>query len=584
MMRSIKSRGGLTSGRGLTESVHLQWVYSMHKCAAIHRSMTTLTGLNHDTSDQHIDLGSSRSNRDFHDLNNIQQWFDQHEPFDLTEERLRSLSSGLIAADDDCINCDKVEEIVAKIQEQLDNLSIPVASIRRKDRIQALNHLYPAIQIDKHKVHFNPSILFTQLTAIVQREEDIKLFFAYELTAIPTTLFKDGFMRKPVKSQLAQYLTLNVQSANEPSIKTLQVIDGGALLHRIKWGKKAAYKDIVEQYVYYIRARYGGSSCIVFDGYGYGPSIKDHEHRRRIKKTYADIHLNESIMAHNNQQVFFSNNKNKNQFVQLQSHYLRQDSQIVYNSTGDADTMIVKCALDFAVQGNEVTIVSDDTDILVLLIYHWKISMATVYFKTEANKMMWRVQDLIANAGELLTSHILFVHAWSGCDTTSATFGQGKTFLLKKFHGKGFEELQHISSIFSQSQITAEDVGRAGSRVFVNLYGGKNGQSLNNLQYYKYMDAVASNSTYLDPQKLPPTERAAYFHSLRVHLQIIVWKRLSNGHDDLNPQQWGWKLDGGALIPIMTDLDAAPERLLKFVRCKCKLTSKNPCGSNACSC
>ena len=289
-------------------------------------------------------------------------------------------------------------------------------------------------------------------------------------------------------------------------------------------------------------------------------------------------------MAHNNQQVFFSNNKNKNQFVQLLSHYLRQDSQIVYNNTGDADTMIVKCALDLAAQGNEVTVVSDDTDILVLLIYHWKISMATVYFKKEAKKMMWRVQDLIANAGELLTSHILFVHTWSGCDTTSATFGQGKTFLLKKFHGKGFEELQHISSIFSQSQITAEDVGRAGSRVFVNLYGGKNGQPLNNLRYYKYMDAVASNSTYLDLQKLPPTERAAYFHSLRVHLQIIIWKRLSNGHDDLNPQQWGWKLDRGVLIPIMTDLDAAPERLLKFVQCKCKLTSKNPCGSNACSC
>ena len=53
-------------------------------------------------------------------------------------------------------------------------------------------------------------------------------------------------------------------------------------------------------------------------------------------------------MAHNNQQVFFSNNKNKNQFVQLLSHYLRQDSQIIYNSTGDADTMIVKCALHFA--------------------------------------------------------------------------------------------------------------------------------------------------------------------------------------------------------------------------------------------
>ena len=101
---------------------------------------------------------------------------------------------------------------------------------------------------------------------------------------------------------------------------------------------------------------------------------------------------------------------------------------------------------------------SDDTDILVVLI--------TVYFKSEAKKMMWKVQDLIANAGELLTSHIV-IHAWSGCITTSALFEQGKTFLLKMFHGKGFEELQHISSIFSESQATAEDVGKAGSHVFV---------------------------------------------------------------------------------------------------------------------
>jgi len=85
MMKSIKSRGELISGRGLTETVHLQWVYSMHKCAAVHRSMTTLTGLNHHKSNQHIDLGTSRSNRDFYDLNTIQQCFDQHEPFDLTE-------------------------------------------------------------------------------------------------------------------------------------------------------------------------------------------------------------------------------------------------------------------------------------------------------------------------------------------------------------------------------------------------------------------------------------------------------------------------------------------------------------------
>ncbi len=34
----------------------------------------------------------------------------------------------------------------------------------------------------------------------------------------------------------------------------------------------------------------------------------------------------------------------------------------------------------------------------------------------------------------------------------------------------------------------------------------------------------------------------------------------------------------------MTDFDPAPEGLLKFIRCKCKLSSRNPCSSNICSC
>ena len=58
----------------------------------------------------------------------------------------------------------------------------------------------------------------------------------------------------------------------------------------------------------------------------------------------------------------------------------------------------------------------------------------------------------------------------------------------------------------------------------------------------------------------------------------MLWKDLAN--DNLDPEQWGWKLDGTILVPVMTDQAPAPESLLKFVQCKCKLTSKNPCGTN----
>ena len=99
-------------------------------------------------------------------------------------------------------------------------------------------------------------------------------YFRYELTSIPTSLFKDRFMRKSQKSQLAKFL----QNGVNPSVQNpgaMYVIDGGALLHRVKWQKKVTYKPIVNQYVKYVRTRYG-DCCVVFDGYGHGPSITDH--------------------------------------------------------------------------------------------------------------------------------------------------------------------------------------------------------------------------------------------------------------------------------------------------------------------
>ena len=77
------------------------------------------------------------------------------------------------------------------------------------------------------------------------------------------------------------------------------------------------------------------------------------------------------------------------------------------------------------------------------------------------------------------------------------------------------------------------------------------------------MEMVSSSKASLDSQKLPPTERAAHYHSLRVHLQVIIWKELSN--NILDPKQWGWKLEGSVFTPIMTNLHAAPDSLLKCV-------------------
>ena len=81
LMRSVKSRGGLTRGRGMTESVRLQWVHSAHRTGAVHEAVADFTGLKTYNSEQHPELGKSRKTRDYADLCKITDWLTDHNPF-----------------------------------------------------------------------------------------------------------------------------------------------------------------------------------------------------------------------------------------------------------------------------------------------------------------------------------------------------------------------------------------------------------------------------------------------------------------------------------------------------------------------
>ena len=59
-------------------------------------------------------------------------------------------------------------------------------------------------------------------------------------------------MHKTAKSQLAKALTNDVQPC-EQNVQATYVIDGGSLIHKVKWPKKVTYKDRVQRYVSYVR-------------------------------------------------------------------------------------------------------------------------------------------------------------------------------------------------------------------------------------------------------------------------------------------------------------------------------------------
>ena len=162
----------------------------------------------------------------------------------------------------------------------LDNVPMKDAKIKRKDHVTCLNSKANAVKIGEKMVTVNPTLLFTRLSALAGREENVASYFEYELTPFPMSLFKDGLMRKLDKASLRSLILTKESSSSDYSKK---VIDGGALLHQVQWPLNVTYNELLDIHVRTVRKQFG--EChVVFDGYDV-PHIKDQEHLCRTAKS-----------------------------------------------------------------------------------------------------------------------------------------------------------------------------------------------------------------------------------------------------------------------------------------------------------
>ena len=60
LMRSVKTQGGLTRGKGMTEMQQLLWVQSMPACGDIKEAMQNFSRISYKTSDQHKETSQTR--------------------------------------------------------------------------------------------------------------------------------------------------------------------------------------------------------------------------------------------------------------------------------------------------------------------------------------------------------------------------------------------------------------------------------------------------------------------------------------------------------------------------------------------
>ena len=187
-------------------------------------------------------------------------------------------------------------------------------------------------------------------------------------------------------------------------------------------------------------------------------------------------------------------------------------------------------------------------------------------------RKVWNIKETVSALGPEICTNILFLDAILGCDTTSALHGIGKGQALKKIKMDAVFRKQ--PSVFSNKEASKTDILAAGEKALVCLYKGRSNESLHLLRYTRFCQKVASGKSCVKPEGLPRTCSAAGYHSLRVFHQVQQWKGVA-----LPPQDWGWRLADGRLVPQRTDLPAAHASLLEIVRCRCK----SDCSSQKCT-
>ncbi|KAK3754659.1 hypothetical protein QZH41_003875 [Actinostola sp. cb2023] len=563
----------------MTEQQRLTWLLALPACAETNRAMQEMTDvLQYNSGEQNKDMTNARKQRDMKDTLTILTVLAERNPF-ASNPGFRNIMSGINAHS--TVNVDTAKDTGKKILTSMTGQSATDYTFKRNAQAVTLVAT-SAIKIDNDLVQIDPQLLFQRLILACEGPDELAAVFRYELCSYPPALFDPSLMmRQPQKPVLADaiWAKLTPDAKTEPPSGAQYVLDGGALLHRVIWPQgSVTYKEICLLYCRYVSRKYG-TPIIVFDGYEEESTKSMTLQGRANGKVGATVNFTAEMKVAMKKYVFLSNAKNKHQFIEMLATFLRNIDCQTRQAKGDADVLIVKTAVESASEKTTI-LVGDDTDLLVLLLYYTPSNSCDLFFKPEpkansTKRRVWNIKKVQTQIGEDICWNILFIHAILGCDTTSRVHGFGKGASLKMYIMSLYFREQ--AQVFDSASATPEEIATAGHNVLVSLYKGKPGEQLDHLRYTRYCEKLACRTSQIQPQSLPPTSEAAKNHSLRVYLQVKQWK---DEDGDMAVQDWRWKINEGQVTPVMTDLPAAPESLLRIVRCNCT----KDCSSMTCRC
>lgn len=568
LMRAGKTQGGLIN---IThrDSARTKWLLSAHIVAQYTDALRVMTNTSTDDTDHHREVNPGRIRQDVDDLQTFVSFLRTHSPFKKApEDQLRNIATEVVAIDK--VNVEEAIQIGQKIQSNLTGKSIGDVVMKKSDQVNTFAIMKKSIRLaDGDELRMSSTELYQRLLSMTLiNGPPSTSVFSYELAAVSPALFNDdGSMRKGQKSTLANFIIdqYHKESANVTESGT--VIDGCALLQQLQWPKIGCIQDICQTYIdsVLLKSSQLHPTCVVFDSYNVATTKEPEQKRRKLMKACApDTIISDATPVPQDKSAFLANKKNKQALIDLLGKKLQEEDITVQHAgeEGDADVLVVKEALKIAESSEKVVVMADDTDILVLLIHHAKPD-TNIFMKTKRHLIS--INQCKKGLGEEMCQCLPFVHAMSGCDTTSAMFGIGKVKHFKLLLRS--RVLREAVSIFGDPSASRENISKIGEKFVAAVYS--NVDNVYKLDDLRYLFAVSTK--FISVERMPPTSRACAFHSLRVHHQVTTWMCLGTVLDKF---QYGFQAVNNTIIPIITDQSAAPANLLKEIRCSCSAATQ----------
>ena len=450
-------------------------------------------------------------------------------------------------------------------------ISSPIKTMSMLSKKTRANTAQPTIDFES---------VFLRLLMIGHME--LEPLLVYELCVVPSSLMDEyGSLRKGNKSGLVKRLGVIDM---DPTVADVVIVDVSQLFYHVVWPHGGSPFDLIAS----IKSRLqnyprGTEKILVFDKYQ-NVSAKDHERLRRSGDIIIDYDLSITSPLPKRDAILKSK-KNKQRLASILCTF-SVDEDVTMDTRDEcaflhdeADVTMISYVLEAAHSGNRVIrVLSDDTDIFVLLVY-WAYR-ADLRCRVQMERWDGTVLDINATCTNLGPKclQLLGMHAISGCDTTSYPYGKGK---LSALHTLMAGDFPGLADVLGEVNVSQAELLEATKPYFLSLYGQEPGTSLESARFRLFTKQRKSYKV----MSLPPTSKNFLQHVLQAHLQVMLWKAADQHappSESADIFLFGWEIKDDIPVPIVAKDDPVLPELSDVIRCQCKMQT-NKCGSQSCS-